>query len=151
MGPQIRMFRPTTGARGPDEEGINNYVRGIHTLLPFPEAFVRRASKEWQVKIDSFSNYPSRMPNGMVVTAPVVKEMFKIHDFDWKIVEDMLTIDPQERPTAEQLLRHPWLNPLPYWHPRTIYRRLRITVLKGVSFLLKKWMRFRGHAYTQNR
>lgn len=151
MGPPIRMFRPTTGAEGLDEEGIDNYVRGIHTLFPFPEAFLRRASKEWQVKVDSFSNYPSRMRTGHVVTAAAAKEMFQISDFNWKIVEDMLTVDPQERPTAEQLLRHPWLNPLPYWHPRSICRRLTITALKGVSFLLKRWIRFCGYTFTQNR
>ncbi|MCJ1245365.1 hypothetical protein MMC30_002569 [Trapelia coarctata] len=147
MGPQIRMFRPTTGARGLDEEGINNYVRGIHTLFPFPESFLQRASKEWQVKIAAFSNHPSRTVNGKAVTAPVVKEMFEIHDYDWKIVEDMLKVDPQARPTAEQLLRHPWLNPLPYWHPRKIYRRLRIAFLKAASFLIKKWMGLRGQKY----
>lgn len=91
------------------------------------------------------------MPNGKVVTASVVKEMFKIHEFDWKFVEDMLKVDPQERATAEELLRHPWLNPLPYWHPRKTYRRLRITILKGLSFLIKKWMRFRGQVPTQVR
>jgi len=147
MGPQIRMFRPTTGARGLDEEGIDNYVRGIHTFSPFPEPFLQRASKEWQVKIESFTNYPSRTATGKPVTAPFVKEMFKIHDYDWKIVEDMLKVDPQERPTAEQLLRHPWLNPLPYWHPRKVYRSARITFLKTVSWLIKKWMRLRGHNY----
>ena len=103
------LLRPMGGFAGiAQEDRDSEFVRSLWTMLPFPECFLKRASQEWQKRISSFS--PRLAPTGVPTTLSFVGELFEVAKLDWDFVCDMLQVDPYKRPTATELLQHPWLN-----------------------------------------
>ncbi|MCJ1436021.1 hypothetical protein MMC27_005399 [Xylographa pallens] len=143
LGPQGMLFQPLNGPTKSEEERHDNWLRSVNALFPFPESFLERASKEMQLKIDSFPNNPPRLPDGRIITNSLLKELYGLREYDWKFVEAMLKVDPDQRPTAKELLRYSWLEPpLPYYHPKRLYSRIRLAVFRGLVSILKRWNSF---------
>ena len=89
-------------------------------------------------KVEAFSNCPPRLYDGRVITSSLLTELYSLREYDWKFVEAMMKVDPERRPTARQLLRHPWLEPLlPSYHPKRLYSRARLALLRGLVSTMK--------------
>ncbi|MCJ1396795.1 hypothetical protein MMC18_009687 [Xylographa bjoerkii] len=143
LGPESNLFRPLNGPTNSDEESKDNWLRSVHALFPMPESFLERAPKAMRLKIDSFSNNPPRLPDGRIITSSLLRALYHLREYDWKFVEAMLKVDPDQRPTAKELLRYSWLQPpLPFYHPQRLYSRFRLAVFGGVLSILKRWNSF---------
>ena len=137
------LFRPLNGPTKSEEERQDNWLRSVNALFPFPESFLERAPEAMRLKINSFSNNPPRLPDGRIITSSLLKELYGLREYDWEFVEAMLKVDPDQRPTAKDLLRYSWLEPsLPYYHPKRLYNKIRLAVFRGLVSFLKRWSAF---------
>jgi serine/threonine protein kinase len=59
-------------------------------------------------KISRFS--PKLAPTEAPITLSFIGEVFGVPKTDWAFVRDILQVDPDKRPTPEELLEHSWLN-----------------------------------------
>jgi serine/threonine protein kinase len=109
MEPGAKLFQPIGGlARVPAKEQEREFLRLLWTVTPFPKTFLERAPKKWQDDISKFS--PRLAPTGVPVTLSFIGEIFEVPQADWAFIRDILQVDPDMRPTADQLLQHSWLN-----------------------------------------
>ena len=81
---------------------------------------------------------PKVMPDGTPATGEFVQKTFAVQNEDWAFIQDVLKIDPDERPSADELLGHPWLRPLPWYHRRRRYVLLKLGVLKVIQSLMHR-------------
>lgn len=91
-----------------EEEKDREFLRSMWTMIPFPESFLERLSESQRSEILEFS--PKLAPTGAPVTLSFIKDIFEIPEADWAFVRDVLQVDPDKRPTADELLQHPWLS-----------------------------------------
>jgi len=109
MEPGAKLFQPMGGLAGvPTEEQDREFLRSLWTIIPFPKTFLERASRKWQDDISKFS--PRLAPTGMPITLSFIGDIFEVPKADWAFVRDILQVDPDRRPTADELLQHTWLN-----------------------------------------
>lgn len=109
MEPGAKLFQPMGGLKGvPTEERDREFVRSLWTMIPFPKTFLDRAPREWQEIILRFS--PKLAPTGVPITLSFIGELSEVPKADWDFVRDVLQVDPDTRPTANELLQHTWLN-----------------------------------------
>lgn len=92
----------------PTEEQDREFLRSLWTIIPFPKTFLERAPKKWQDEISRFS--PRLAPTGMLITLSFIGEIFEVPKADWAFVRDILQVDPDMRPAADELLQHTWPN-----------------------------------------
>lgn len=103
------LFRPMGGLPNlHGEEWDREFVRSLWTVLPFPGPFVERAPEEWRDAISRFE--PRLAPTGASTSFSFIREIFEISELDWAFVGDVLKVDPEDRLTADELLRHSWLS-----------------------------------------
>jgi hypothetical protein len=108
MEPGAKLFQPMGGlAGGTREEKDREFLRSIWTILPFPKSFLARAPKTWQSEISRFA--PRLAPTGVPITLSFIGDLFEVPEADWAFVRYVLEVDPDQRPTADELLRHSWL------------------------------------------
>jgi hypothetical protein len=108
MKPGAKLFQPMGGLVSVSEdERDREFVCSQWTILPFPKAFLDDAPKKWQDEISSFS--PNLAPNGVPITLSFIGELFEVAEADWAFVRDVLVVNPELRPTADDLLQHSWL------------------------------------------
>lgn len=109
MEPGATLLQPIGGLRHvPIEEQDREFVRSLWTIIPFPREFLERVPKNWQEEVSKFS--PRRAPTGAPATLSFIGDVFEVANTDWAFVTDILQVDPERRPTADQLLQHPWLD-----------------------------------------
>jgi hypothetical protein len=109
MEPGAKLFQPMGGlVCVPIEEQEREFLRSLLTIIPFPKKFLNRAPKKWQDEISTFS--PKLAPTGVPITFSFIGEIFEVPKADWAFVKDVLQVDPEMRPTADELLQHTWLN-----------------------------------------
>lgn len=109
MEPGAKLFQPMGGLAGvTTEEQDREFLRSLWTIIPFPKTFLERAPRKWQDEISRFS--PRLAPTGMPITLSFIGEIFEVPKADWAFVRDILQVDPDRRPTADELLQHTWLN-----------------------------------------
>ena len=72
-----------------------------------PDTFFDRASKEWQAEISTFSQ--KLAPTGVLITLSFTGDVFEVPEADWAFVRNDLQVDPDVRPTADELVQHTWL------------------------------------------
>merc|ERR1712225_25283 len=109
MEPGAKLFQPMGGPAGvTTEEQDREFLRSLWTIIPFPKTFLERAPRKWQDEISRFS--PRLAPTGMPITLSFIGEIFEVPKADWAFVRDILQVDPDRRPTADELLQHTWLN-----------------------------------------
>ncbi|KAH7308339.1 kinase-like domain-containing protein [Rhexocercosporidium sp. MPI-PUGE-AT-0058] len=108
MEPGAKLFQPMGGRAGvPTKEQDGEFLRSLWTIIPFPKTFLDRASKKWQDEISSFS--PRLAPTGVPITLSFIGEIFEVPKPDWEFGRDILQVDPDMRPTADELLQRTWL------------------------------------------
>ncbi|KAH6718576.1 kinase-like domain-containing protein [Leptodontidium sp. MPI-SDFR-AT-0119] len=108
MEPGAKLFQPMGGLAGvPTEEQDREFLRSLWTIVPFPKTFLDRVPKKWQDDISRFS--PRLAPTGVPITLSFIGEIFEVPQVDWEFVRDILQVDPNMRPTADELLQHNWL------------------------------------------
>jgi serine/threonine protein kinase len=108
MEPGAKLFQPMGGlADVPLDKQDREFVRSLWTVIPFPKTFLERAPKKWHDEISRFS--PRLAPTGAPITLSFIGDIFEVPRGDWAFVRDILQVDPKRRPTADELLRHPWL------------------------------------------
>lgn len=109
MEPGAKLFQAMGGlARVPTEEQEREFLRSLGTIIPFPKTFLERASTAWHEEISRFS--PRLAPTGVPITLSFIGEIFEVPKKDWAFVRDVLQVDPDKRPTADELLQHSWMN-----------------------------------------
>jgi serine/threonine protein kinase len=109
MEPGAKLFQPIGGLpRASTEEQDREFLRSLWTMVPFPESFLERVLERRRSEILKFS--PKLAPTGAPVTLSFIKDIFEIPEADWAFVRDVLQVDPDKRPTADELLQHPWLS-----------------------------------------
>ncbi|MCJ1282333.1 hypothetical protein MMC26_001656 [Xylographa opegraphella] len=79
-----------------EEERQDNWLRSVNALFPFPEPLLERAPKAMQLKLEAFSKVPPRLPDGRIVTSSLLKELYGRREYDWKFVETILNVDPEQ-------------------------------------------------------
>ncbi|KAH6718023.1 kinase-like domain-containing protein [Leptodontidium sp. 2 PMI_412] len=105
MEPGAKLFQPMGGLAGvPTDEQDREFLRSLWTMIPFPKTFLKRAPRRWQDEISRFS--PRLAPTGAPITLSFVGELFEVPRADWEFVGDILQVDPDTRPTADELLQH---------------------------------------------
>ncbi|CZS99205.1 uncharacterized protein RCO7_00499 [Rhynchosporium graminicola] len=108
MEPGAKLFQPMGGLAGvPTEEQDREFLRSLWTIIPFPRTFLERISRKWQDDISKFS--PRLAPTGVPITLSFIGDLFDVPKADWAFVRDILQVDPDSRPTADELLQHTWL------------------------------------------
>ncbi|MCJ1385825.1 SRSF protein kinase 2 [Xylographa soralifera] len=137
LEPKAVLLKPAGGPVGLNTEGMDNYVRSLHTLFPFPRSLVQRASKECQERISEYVAHPKETPDGRIVTASFIQEVFGIRDREWRFIQDMLKPDPMERPKPGQLLRHPWLKPVRWYQPHRLVLLGKYTLASTLLLVFK--------------
>lgn len=83
------------------------FFRSVWTVVPFPPEFLERAPQQWQDELKTFKKRLA--PTGEPMTLDFVADIFEIDDDDWAFVRDVLGVDPDLRPSADDLLMHEWL------------------------------------------
>jgi serine/threonine protein kinase len=109
MEPGAKLFQPIGGRPyTPTAAQDREFVNSLCTVVPFPKDFIERVPNKWQKTIHEFS--PKLAPNGEPATLEFIRNIFEIQEEDWAFISDVLQPDPKMRPSADQLLQHPWLN-----------------------------------------
>ena len=108
MGPGYRLFKPTDGSTELDNEGLRNYLHTMVTRYPFPESLVSRCPESLQKLIATFAASPKLSPKGRPLDSAFVATAFRVPREHWWFVDQMLKVDPEERPSAYELLCSPW-------------------------------------------
>ncbi|KAL3425265.1 serine/threonine protein kinase [Phlyctema vagabunda] len=109
MEPGAMLFQPVGSPAGSQREDRDQeFIRSLCTIVPFPKTFLQRSPTEWQERISRLS--PRLTPTGAPISLSSIGETFQIPRPDWEFVRDILEVDPDERPTASEILKHPWLN-----------------------------------------
>lgn len=109
MEPGAVLFKPIGDlAPATTEEQDREFLRSLWTVIPFPDAFLERVPSKWRNEILKFS--PKLAPTGVPVTLSFIGEVFGVLEADWAFVRDILQVDPDKRPTADELLQHSWLS-----------------------------------------
>ena len=113
MGPGERLFEPAkddlVNATQEHPVASSAWMSALVTMVQFPESFVQRASNTWQTELWTCPHKLGLM--GLPVTPWYIKEYYLIPEEDWNFIEDILKADPNERPTASELVNHSWLIP----------------------------------------
>jgi len=109
MEPGAKLFQPMGGLAGvPTEAQHREFIRSLWTTIPFSKTTLERTPAKWQDEILRFS--PRLAPTGKRITLSFIGELFEVPKADWVFVRDILQVDPNMRSTADELLRHTWLN-----------------------------------------
>ncbi|KAK0111476.1 hypothetical protein ONS95_001831 [Cadophora gregata] len=109
MEPGAKLFQPMGGLAGvPAEERDREFLRSLWTMIQFPKTFLDRIPRTWRDEISNFS--PRLAPNGVPITLSFIGDIFEVPKADWAFVRDILEVDPDKRPTADELLQHTWLD-----------------------------------------
>ncbi|KIV95436.1 hypothetical protein PV10_03093 [Exophiala mesophila] len=82
-------------------------LRALCTFVPFPPTLLSRLSPEVQEMISRLE--PTVAVNGKPMTLSYLGEVSCADEGGWDFVTAAMDPDPEERPTATQLLQHPWL------------------------------------------
>lgn len=108
MEPGAKLFQPMGGlVCVTTEEWDREFLRSLWTIIPFPKTFLERAPKKWQDEISRF--WPRLAPTGVPIILSFIGQIFEVPKADWAFVTDVLQVDPDRRPTADELLQHSWL------------------------------------------
>ncbi|KAH8804582.1 kinase-like domain-containing protein [Xylogone sp. PMI_703] len=109
MEPGAMLFRPWGGLANISAQDLDReFVRTLWTVTPFPETFFAKMPEEWKSIISTFT--PKLAPTGAPITLSFIGDVFRMPDRDLNFIKDVLQVDPSERPTAKQLLQHPWFD-----------------------------------------
>ena len=108
MGPGYHLFKPTDGSTELDDEGLRNYLHTMITRYPFPESLVGRCADSMQKLIATFAATPKLSPKGRPLSSAFITAAFRIPPEHWWFIDQMLKVDPKERPSAYELLCSPW-------------------------------------------
>ena len=138
LEPKAVLFNPPGGPKYLDQEGIDNYVRTLHTMFPFPQSFLQRTPEWFRNRVEDYKKSPKVMPDGTPATGEFIQKAFAVQHEDWAFIQDVLKIDPNERPSADELLGHPWLRPFPWYHRRRRRVLLKLGVLKITQYLMHR-------------
>lgn len=124
----------------PGESEIDQMLRIMEVLGPPPASLLQIATRKKH--FFDFDDKPRLVPNSkgkvrIPGTRPL-KDLIDVHDSAFiDYVSLALTWDPRERPTADMLMRHPWINEN-YKHSKKSHR-------KGGSFFSEEYTKSKFH------
>lgn len=109
LEPGAMLFQPPPGlAKLDDQERERAWLSGVSTMVPFPPKLLDRADS---ARRELVMQAPTRLAaNGEPLTLALTGSIFEASADDWEFVAHVLQPNPDDRPTAEELLRHPWLS-----------------------------------------
>ena len=108
MEPGFWLLKIVANPRGefPPEYRDLESIRALRTLVTFPPTLLSRVSPELEEMI---CHLEPNVVQGTPLTLSYFGELFHADKGGWDFVTAALEPDPEKRPTATQLLQHPWL------------------------------------------